>query len=172
MYQFVLITRVQVTGRELVYTALIGKPSEITYRKRNQQFILPCPRSCERDWKRNFMWPSIQRRQCPIHKGTLKALSDLVLIRMFLIWETDHFQVWFLYKDDLHISSAGKYVGLIELNNFKPRTRQYLQHFWSDKDFEGTVENRALPSLYEGSLKITITQSPKANVLSVYACSC
>ena len=41
-----LITPFQVTGHELVYTALVGKPSEITYRKRNQQYIHTCPRSC------------------------------------------------------------------------------------------------------------------------------
>ena len=48
-YQFALIKGFQVTGHELVYTALIGKPSEITYRKRNQQFIprfIPVKQHC------------------------------------------------------------------------------------------------------------------------------
>jgi len=33
----------------------------------------------------------------------------------------DYFQLWFLYKNDLHNSSAGKQEKLTELNTFNPR---------------------------------------------------
>ena len=33
----------------------------------------------------------------------------------------------------------------------------YLIHTWSDKDFKGSVVNRALPSLHGGSLEIMLT---------------
>ena len=39
----------------------------------------------------------------------------------------------------------------------KSGKRRYLPHFWSDQGFEGTLVNRTLPSVHEGSLKITLT---------------
>ena len=38
--------------------------------------------------------------------------------------------------------------------------RQYLSHFWSDKDVKGTVVNLTLLSLHGGSLEITLKHSP------------
>ena len=37
------------------------------------------------------------------------------------------------------------------------RNLRYFLHFCSDKGFKGTVVNRALLSLHEGSLEITLT---------------
>ena len=60
----------------------------------------------------------------PVHNGTLKAFvcSSMNLISMFTILKTDYFQLWFLEKKDLRISTAGKHkLELLELNTFKPR---------------------------------------------------
>ena len=38
----------------------------------------------ERDCKRNFMWPIMQRGQCPIHNGTLKTFDCSLSREIFL----------------------------------------------------------------------------------------
>ena len=43
---------------------------------------------------------------------------------------------------------------LLGLNTFKPRKRQYLSHYWSDKGFTGIVVNWILPSL-QGGIRVT-----------------
>ena len=57
--------------------------------------------------------------------------------------KTDYFRLWFLYKSNLRISTAG----IIWINNFKPRKTTIFPHFWLDKGFKGTGVNRALKSL-------------------------
>ena len=54
----------------------------------------------------------------------------------------------------MRISTAENIWELTELNSFK---RRYFPHYRTDKYFKGTVVNRALPSLHERSLKITLT---------------
>ena len=67
---------------------------------------------------------------------------------MFIILKNYYFQLWFLFKSDLLISTAGKQEELSELNTFKPRQEQYLLFYWSDKGFKGTVVNLTLQSLH------------------------
>ena len=56
----------------------------------------------------------------------------------------------------MRISTAEKHQ--IKTNTFNPRKKTIcLSHYLSDKGFKGTVVNRALPSLHEGSLKTTCT---------------
>ena len=45
--------------------------------------------------------------------------------------------------------------------NLKKQKHWVLIHTWSNKAFEGTVVNRALPSLHGGSLEITLTVTLK-----------
>ena len=45
--------------------------------------------------------------------------------------------------------------------------RRFLPHFWSDKDFKGTVVNQTLPSLHEGSLPFFSFLFPLIKILSV-----
>ena len=45
----------------------------------------------------------------------------------------DYFQLWFLYKNDLHNSTTGKQEKLSELNTFKASRlplKTGLCHFW------------------------------------------
>ena len=42
-------------------------------------------------------------------------------------------------------------------NSLKKEKHAYLIHTWLDQACKGTVVNRALPSLHEGSLEITCT---------------
>ena len=45
----------------------------------------------------------------------------------------------------------------MKINSFSINQHWYLKHTWSDKAFKGTVVNRALPSLYGGSVEIALT---------------
>ena len=46
---------------------------------------------------------------------------------------------------------------LFEFDNLKIEKRQYLSHYWSDKNFRENVVNRERSSLHDGSLEITLT---------------
>ena len=67
-------------------------------------------------------------RFCKNGKGRLttvllKALFDLsiIWIPIFIIFKSDYFQLWFLYRNVLRISPAWKRKGLSELKTFKPK---------------------------------------------------
>ena len=62
---------------------------------------------------------------------------------MFIILKTKYFQLWFLYKSDLRISTAEKLLGVIKIK-FKPKKRQYLPQF-------------IVIFVYRGSPEITLT---------------
>ena len=51
------------------------------------------------------------------------------LVLMFLISKKDNFQLWFLYKSDLRISTAGKYMGIIRKKLLRVEKRKYLTHY-------------------------------------------
>ena len=57
--------------------------------------------------------------QSPIHIDTIKTFSGQVEIRYQLYQpsfiKTDYFKLWFLYKSDLSISTAGKHKGIIKI---------------------------------------------------------
>ena len=71
--------------------------------------------------------------------------------------------MWFLYKNDLCISTAGKHeLELSEINKSRKKN--------TDNGFKGTVVNRALPSFQKRLLEITLTVpvswvKPKAKTL-------
>ena len=58
---------------------------------------------------------------CPIHNGALKIVVWIKII-IILILKTNYIQLWFLYKNDLHIPWIWR--KLSELNTFKLRKRQ------------------------------------------------
>ena len=66
---------------------------------------------------------------------------------------TDYFfivlKTWklFVLKSDLRISIAEKNIR-INRNEHHSEKRQYLPYYWSDKGFNGTVVNLALPSMH------------------------
>ena len=57
------------------------------------------------------------------------------------------------YKLDLFIS-AGKHDEMIRIKDVKPKKRQYLPNYWSDKG-SWNIGNLPLLYLHEGSLKLT-----------------
>ena len=61
--------------------------------------------------------------ECPIHNDTLKSLADQLF--KFIILKYDYFQLWFLYKSDLRISTARKQMKMIG-NIFKPRKNGFI----------------------------------------------
>ena len=68
-------------------------------------------------------------------------------ISMFIILKTNNFQLWFLRK----ISIRQKWT-LLNLEK-----RNFLQHYWSDKGFKGTLVNWAFSSWHVGSPKMSLT---------------
>ena len=64
--------------------------------------------------------------------------------------------MWFLYISDLQISTAENHIGITRNKHLDLKKRQYIQHYWTNKGFKGTVVNLALPSLHGGSLEITL----------------
>ena len=77
---------------------------------------------------------------------------------MFVTIIIDYFQLWFLYKIEFYISTAGKHVGTININTLNLEYQQYLPHHWSDKGFKRTESDNdiAIFSML-GALKITLT---------------
>ena len=83
---------------------------------------------------RNFMWPSIQRRQCPNYNNTLKnhylinSREDTII---FLGWKLIIFHNSFLFSfsRNAHVTFVGKpQLNLISFKNDK--------YWWSDKVFK------------------------------------
>ena len=67
-----------------------------------------------------------------------------------LMFKNDYFQLWFLYKSDLRIYSAGNLIKIYQsLQLLILEKRQFLHFYWSDNASKGTVVNHALPSLHE-----------------------
>ena len=77
------------------------------------------------------------------------------------IYIFNYFQLWFLYKSDLRIKLQENNGGTIRI---KHNNDKYLLQPWSINCVKGTVVNRALPSLHEGSLKI-MPKVPKLSFL-------
>ena len=69
--------------------------------------VLRLPVDCKCVFKR----PSMQRWQYLIHKGILKrvVLSSINFISMLIVLKTVYFQLGFLYKSDLRISTNWKH---------------------------------------------------------------
>ena len=98
----------------------------------------------------------MQRWQCPIYNVILlKVLSDYVCIKL-------QCYCWFSFAVSLqatcaflaHKNQRRRYQ---KQKLIKSGKRRNFPHFWSDQGFEGTLVNRTLPSVHEGSLKITLT---------------
>ena len=72
---------------------------------------------------------------------------------MFKTLKTDCFQLWFLHKSDLGISTAGKHIGI---PNQILLTLEKCYIFHIIDQILGTVVKRKLPSLFEGHLKLRL----------------
>jgi len=87
----------------------------------------------------------MQRYQCPIYNGTLntfivlKSVYFCEFLHCFLLRNA---QVTFAEKPQMKRTILRK------------QNHEYLIHTWSDKASEGTVVNKALPSLQGRSLEI------------------
>jgi len=93
----------------------------------------------------------------------LKALSDQAWINVN-DFENYLFSIEVSLQNDLRISPAEKHLLGIRMKTlFHLDNCQYLPHYWSYNGFNGTVMNRALPSLQGGSLEITLTVSLNPN---------
>jgi len=77
---------------------------------------------------------------------------------MFIILEANFFQLCFLYKRELRISTVKQ--GIIKLKRFKTRSTTIPYTFLMGYRFKGTVVNCTLPSLHGGCLDITIITVP------------
>ena len=98
----------------------------------------------------------MQRWQCPIYNGTLQTLIFKILslheLKSRYFCEFPH---CFLSARSAQVTFFEK--PKMKINSWKEQKHAYLIYTWSDMDFKGTVVNRALPFLHEGSLKITLT---------------
>ena len=86
-------------------------------------------------------------------------MSDQVCIRYGCFFISIDFHVQVLCESDLHISAAYKkqWRNDQSLTSFESGKRKYLQHFWSDLGFKGTVVNQALAPLHGWPFEITLT---------------
>jgi len=88
----------------------------------------------------------------------LKALYHVWIRTPYFVLEhsslsfVDSLQKWLAHF--LHIRKTGE---IIRIWHFLSEKRRYLPHYWLDSGFKGTIVNRALPSLDEESLKITLS---------------
>ena len=65
------------------------------------------------------------------------------------------YNLLFFYKNYFRISIVGK-IRINRTKHYKPRERQYLQHYLLDTGFEGTIVHRALSTLHGGSVEVTL----------------
>ena len=65
--------------------------------------------------------------------------------------------IWFIYKSDLHISTAGNRIWLVNQTLLNLEQQQYLPYYWSDKFVQGTVVNWTLPYFHGESFWTTLT---------------
>ena len=91
--------------------------------------------------------------QCLIHKGTHETFiwSIMWKILSFLgVWKCLFLiiPVWFHAQVTFVENPEWK------INSFQNYKHSHLIHTWSGKAFKGTIVNRALPSLHDGSLEI------------------
>ena len=96
-----------------------------------------------RDCKRNFNWPRFTTVD-------VKALSNHAW-RSYQSFNLERqYQMWFLYKSDLRISTAEKHYGIIRIKHFKAvKKRRYSPHQLSEKGFK---VYRTFPFFLDGSL--------------------
>ena len=87
-----------------------------------------------RDCKRNFNWPRFTTVD-------VKALSNHAW-KSYQSFNLElQFQMWFLYKSDLQISTAEKHYGIIRIKHFKAvKKRRYSPHQLSEKGFKGVSD--------------------------------
>ena len=90
---------------------------------------------------------SVQRWQCPIHNCILKSFVYELNIRVYNFTKWLLFDCGFSSKVTCAFRLQKDTSKLTELDTFKPKKRQYLSHYWSDKGFKGTVVKRALKAV-------------------------
>ena len=71
------------------------------------------------------------------------------------------------FKQEMSKSFSQRNPMWTKKNSLEKQKHGYLIHVWSDKAFKGTVVNRTLPSLYGGSLEITLTAPLGANLSNI-----
>ena len=92
--------------------------------------------------------------------------TTVLLIKLCLI---KYFQLKFLYKSDLRISTAGIHTQIIKIKFFKSRNKTcILPHYGSDEGPKGTIVNRELLYSMTGHLKLRLKFLYKCTTILVY----
>ena len=104
--------------------------------------------------KCNFKLHSMTWGKFPIYNGTLESLIKYELdIKVFLSLNCLFSFVIPLQEWRAHLLFMRNNGEINRKKHFTElEKRRYLSHLWSDLGFKGTVVNRTLPSLHEGSL--------------------